>query len=232
MDRLRPAKCVPLVLGVVLVGLFTCLGFWQLDRAAGKAARYAAFEAAKTQPAVTLNRYQPLPRYAPVTINGALHGPLVFLDNQLRDGRPGVHVFALLAPDNGGPEVLVNLGWRPIGARRELPEVELPEDSRVTGLLADPPPVGIKLGDEALAGFGPLRTPYLELAVLERRLKLKLAPQILLATGDDPEFVRQWRPATMPPERHHAYAFQWFSLATAVLAILSIGIWRSRRMTA
>ncbi|MCD6062003.1 MAG: hypothetical protein K0S16_2314, partial [Moraxellaceae bacterium] len=36
-------------------------------------------------------------------------------------------------------------------------------------------------------------------------------------------FVRDWSPSArlgIPPEKHYAYAFQWFSLAAAVLVVL------------
>ena len=39
-------------------------------------------------------------------------------------------------------------------------------------------------------------------------------------------FVKNWTPIVMPPEKHRAYAFQWFSLAVAWLSLM---IWASYR---
>jgi cytochrome oxidase assembly protein ShyY1 len=39
-------------------------------------------------------------------------------------------------------------------------------------------------------------------------------------------FVREWTPNVMPPERHAAYAFQWFALAVATIAIFIVRHWR------
>ncbi|MDX1569935.1 MAG: SURF1 family protein [Xanthomonadales bacterium] len=228
MNRRVLLKIIPLVAGGLLIALFLRLGFWQLDRGAQKAQLFAAFEQGLEQSPMVLDRYRPHPRYTPVRLEGRFTGPTVFLDNRTYEGRPGVHVYVVFETAAEGPAVLVNLGWRPIGPRRELPVVEYPSDGRpVRGLLTNPPPVGVRLGD-GLPESGVLRVPYLELPALEERLNLQLAPQILLATDQHPEFVRDWRPALMPPERHQAYAFQWFSLAAAVLVIILIMQWRKR----
>ena len=228
MKRRFWLKVIPPVVAVALILLFLRLGFWQLDRSAEKAQLLEGFERGLRQSPVELDRYRPQPRYTPVELRGRFKCPTVFLDNRTHERSPGVHVYVVFETVADGPDLLVNLGWRPIGPRRELPAVEYPpDDAPLRGLLTSPPPVGVRLGD-GLPEAGELRVPYLELPVLAERLNLQLAPQILLATEEHPEFVRAWRPALMPPERHQAYAFQWFSLAAAVLVILVIMQWRKR----
>ncbi len=54
-----------------------------------------------------------------------------------------------------------------------------------------------------------------------------MLPRILLSDPDPASgFVREWTPNVMPPERHAAYAFQWFALAIAVAAAFVVVHWR------
>jgi len=39
-------------------------------------------------------------------------------------------------------------------------------------------------------------------------------------------FVRQWTPDVMPPERHEAYALQWFTFALVAIVIFISVHWR------
>ena len=101
----------------------------------------------------------------------------------------------------------------------------------MTALLAPPPAIGVQLGTLDLdAQESPFRVPWIDLETLGQRLNLSLEPQILLATGATDEFRREWRPATMSADRHRAYAFQWYALASAVGVLTSWGLWRIARI--
>ena len=49
---------------------------------------------------------------------------------------------------------------------------------------------------------------------------------LLLDPAPDSGFVRAWTPNVMPPERHRAYAFQWFAFVVVALAIFIGKHWR------
>jgi cytochrome oxidase assembly protein ShyY1 len=73
----------------------------------------------------------------------------------------------------------------------------------------------------------PKLTLYLDPAPLVADLGKPLLPRILLLDPVvDSGFVRAWTPNVMPPERHRAYAFQWFSFVAVVLAIFVVRHWR------
>ena len=45
---------------------------------------------------------------------------------------------------------------------------------------------------------------------------------MLLNAQDNSTFIRNWQPVVMPPEKHMAYAVQWFLLGVAALVIFII----------
>jgi surfeit locus 1 family protein len=66
---------------------------------------------------------------------------------------------------------------------------------------------------------------------LEKRLGYPLLPVLLLLDREDAHgFVREWKPVyDVPPDKHRAYAMQWFTLALVLLLIYA-GV-NTRRIT-
>jgi surfeit locus 1 family protein len=64
-----------------------------------------------------------------------------------------------------------------------------------------------------------------EFGLLERLLGYPLQPVILLLDGADPHgFRRDWQPVYgVTPDKHRAYAAQWFTMAL-VLVLIYIGV--------
>jgi cytochrome oxidase assembly protein ShyY1 len=48
-----------------------------------------------------------------------------------------------------------------------------------------------------------------------------------LLTPESLALVDQWNPVAVPPERHLAYAIQWFGLASVL--VIGFGIWGFQR---
>jgi cytochrome oxidase assembly protein ShyY1 len=160
--------------------------------------------------------------------------PAILLDNQVRNGRAGVRAYRIFKPIDA-PSLLIELGWLPLPADRTLPKIERPQGQlSISGLLSQPPAKGITYAT----------TPG-------------DVPEIVLVTAIDTAYDGQWLghpdlsprvlrldpamtgigyvrdldilPNTMPPERHIAYAVQWFGLALAVLATAALLTFRRRR---
>jgi surfeit locus 1 family protein len=70
-----------------------------------------------------------------------------------------------------------------------------------------------------------------DLVRLEQVLDTRLLPVILLLDkSDEYGFVRDWRPVYgVTPDKHRAYAMQWFTLAV-VLLLIYIGV-NSKRIS-
>lgn len=215
------------LLAGLVIALFLRLGQWQLDRADEKAMMAARYEARARAPELDLPAVLargPAVDDLRVRMQGRYdNGRVVFLDNQIRKGRAGFHVHTVFLPEGERVGILVNRGW--VGVARDmqrLPGVPPALGGEVAGSLALPSPF-FTVG-EADYGQRPLRVSRLEMDKLSRALGVELRPFVIrLDTASPDGFVREWSPAARlgsPPEKHRAYAFQWFSMALAVVGLL------------
>ena len=209
--------------------LFVALGNWQLGRAGEKRALYDEF--ARPGPALSLpHAAAPAPRYQRVTTSGIYVTSHQFLlDNATHAGQVGVHVLTPLLLANGSA-VLVNRGWAPFGTTRDsLPDVAVGEGSRtVVGRLDRLPRPPIELAAPQASGW-PRLISYPRMEELAATLGRELYPQLILLDAREPDgYLRDWRVPGTTPERHLAYAIQWFAFAaTAVSIWFALGLRRS-----
>lgn len=239
-------------LALLLVLAFVGLGRWQLDREAQKREQLAAADAALAAAPMPLGKA--LLEYGrdeadgePTTVRRVagevvfVGPPQVWLDNQRRGERVGVHLYcAALVPPTGGGAILVDLGWLPLAGDRRLPEATCPRGAQdLAGLLAPPPAIGVPLGPGVVEqDDGSLLATRLEIPLLAGKLSpslfrsppattdlvpllshavLRLDPAVPLGYERDLELLAN----TLPPEKHRAYALQWFGLA-ATLAVIAL----------
>ncbi|MFZ0257611.1 MAG: SURF1 family protein [Gammaproteobacteria bacterium] len=217
----------PSVLALFLLGLLIFLGLWQLERGAEKQRTVDEF-ALRTQdlPVRIDENWQSAEglRFRSVSSEGRYDaGHQYLLDNRTYHGRAGYHVLTPLriSEETG---VLVNRGWVTGGARREqLPEVAAPRgETIVQGMVAIPSQNAFLVGPAGYESGGwPRVVQRVELATMERQLGYSLLPYVVQLDAANPHgFVREWQPYVgISPERHRAYAFQWFSLALALVVI-------------
>lgn len=232
-------------LALLAMAVFTGLGCWQLGRQHEKRAMLDA-----VQHVLGERRARPLAIAAdPARARGydwvegeggfAARKPLL-LDNQLREGRPGVRVYRVFHPHDGG-ELLVDMGWLPLAGDRALPSQDAlvggHEDRRlvIRGLLMPPPSTGLALGAAMSDAGHAWLMARVDLAAIDAAIGtrgLTLAPRVLrldpalpLGHARDLDIL----PNTLPPERHLGYAVQWFALALAVLAVALVLTFRKPR---
>lgn len=217
------------VLLALLVILFLCrLGMWQLGRATEKDIMTARYEAGAHLPAMALPALlrQKQIEDRRVFVDGRWHNDrLVYLDNQMRGPRAGLHVYTVFLPEGSAPAVLVNRGWVPVESDiRQLPSVPPGRSTRIYGSVAYPSDY-FTVGEPDYSQR-PLRVSRLDMDRLSGALGIGLHPFVVRLDAGEPDgFVRDWAPAArlgMVPEKHRAYAFQWFSLAFAVLVVLLV----------
>jgi len=91
----------------------------------------------------------------------------------------------------------------------------------IVGVLAPEPGHGLLLGADIESDMRwPRVVQAIVLSRLQRDLAYELAPQILrLDPAERAGFVRKWEIVKAGPERNLGYAFQWFTMAVAVLVI-------------
>ena len=221
----------PTMVTLLLLPAMTGLGIWQLERAGWK------------QGLVDMHEGQG--RLSPVAFEAALAGDdtqyrrvfargyydmehQLLLDNRTYQGYAGYHVLTPLQLVDSKDVVLVNRGWVPVGkSRAVLPEIPgTSGEVLVDATIKLPPKRLFRLGtiDEANTAW-PKVVQQVEMGSLEQLLGVTLEPLILLLEKDDEfGFIRDWKPVYgVTPDKHRAYAVQWFSLAM-VLLIIYIGV--------
>ncbi|GAB3099985.1 SURF1 family protein [Lysobacter terrae] len=236
----RRTLVVGWTLAILTIALFARLGVWQAQRAVEKQAMLdAVAQVLKERKPQPLSQAADRPHTHDYDWSAgrgqfAAIGPL-WLDNQQRDGRPGVHAYRVFLPEHGAAPLLVDLGWLPLPANRAMPAIALPQGNvEVRGLLTAPPSAGLAIGvGIARQGDGWVLT-RIDTEVISRTLQLPrpLAPRVLRLDPAMPlGYPRdlQLLANTLPPERHRGYSLQWFALATAVLVTALILTFRKSR---
>lgn len=211
---------------LALVGVASAahLGVWQITRASEKRALLAQIAAGESTTVTLASADAELPRYQTVSATGrydAAHQ--VMLDNMpsLR-GMPGLRVLTPFELQSGG-WVLVDRGWLPMSPLRStLPAVDVDTNERtIVGRLDDVPQPGLRLGEPASGEGWPRLLNFPEHADLERALGRPLAKRIVRldpAQSDGYERTFAMRP-DFGPNRHIAYAVQWFALAATIFVV-------------
>jgi surfeit locus 1 family protein len=231
----------PSLVTLVLLPILIGLGKWQLDRAAWKQALIDAHAARIAEPARplrdVLTESPAEQKYRQVMAQGAYDlDHQLLLDNQVHEGMVGYHVLTPLRLDGmgtGNDWVLVNRGWVPMGATRsQLPPVPGPAGPVTVRAMVRLPPDKIfrlEAVEEPISGW-PQVIQQVEIGPIEKRLGHRLLPLVLLLDPNDTGgFVRDWKPVYgITPDRHRAYAAQWFTLAL-VLLMIYVGVNTRRR---
>ena len=212
------------------------LGFWQIDRALEKEQRQLRISELSQRDALSLSQVLALKDLQdgindlPIQLNGQFVADKVFLlDNQPDKGRLGYRVYQII--DSNDDVILVNLGWVQGSIDRNiLPEITpISGQHTITGHVREVE-VGIQLQAQNLTNPSwPLRVQQIELDKFSQLIGKKLLPFVVyLDKKETIGYKKNWQPIVMPPEKHRAYAFQWFSLA---LAWISLMIWAAIKMS-
>lgn len=211
--------------------LFVRLGFWQLHRAQFKDSLLARYAAAATAAPVDFARVADAPpadAFPRVEVRGHYVADREYLlDNPKHDDLGGVEAYVPLRITGSRRLLLVDLGFLPGNGTDQTPQLpSLPTgEQRLHGLYLPPPPRGFEMGGNALARetAWPKKSIYLDLHQVAADLGSPLYPRVLSLDADPASIyvrVHTLDFGDMPPARHRAYAFQWFSFAIAVIVIL------------
>jgi len=218
---------LPLTLFICLFILLLRLGFWQLSRANEKESFLVAQQQQMLKNPIllkTLLQGVELRRYRPVRFNGTYDSKhQLLVDNQMHAGKLGAFVLTPFVLENNEGVVLVNRGWVEMDkSRQRLPDIGFNMANsiiEVTGIVNEFPSVGLVLkgADEPSEGW-PSTVQIINIEKLKSKLGYSILPfQVQLHAEQANGYLRDWKINTrMPPEKHRAYAFQWFALATTL----------------
>lgn len=222
----------PIVLYLCMLTLLISLGCWQLTRAKEKRI-FLQMEAERINgQALLINEQTDSDltrlRYRKAKASGSYDTVHQFLlDNQVYHGKAGYSVLTPFILHNSNRAIIVNRGWVPqVKDRSILPDVRFSADiHQVSGRINAFPGVGIKLeGADIPSEQWP---SVVQVAVAEKladRLGYSVLPfQLELDDKADDGYMRDWKAQqVIPPEKHVAYAMQWFGLA---LTLTVLFIW-------
>jgi cytochrome oxidase assembly protein ShyY1 len=216
---------------LVLLPLMIGLGFWQLQRAEEKAQLASSWEQRQQQAPARLEdvweQSTDTLAYLPVSLRGEfLPDEYFLLDNRTRGGRFGYEVLGTFRLEGSERLVLVNRGWLAGDpARLTLPDVPRVEGTvELGGHVYVAPGVPYLLAEQEIASTWP--------ALLQAVEMDKLVP-VLQGIGDGAVFpypvrlgadqpgalAADWQVVNVSPQKHRAYAVQWFTMAFALLVL-------------
>ena len=227
MLKFRPLL-VPTLIAIPAIALMAALGIWQLQRLAWKEGLIAAVEARMGATPVALSAVLALAQddaeYRVVEVRGRfLHDKEAYLFAISRDQQPGAHVVTPMELAGGGV-VLVDRGFVPASqqAPETRPEGQIAGEVTVIGVVRGPQKPGmftpepdldsrlwfVRNPTQMAAALGvSLLTPYMiEAGAAPNRGGLPLGGQTIVNFPND----------------HLAYAYTWFGLALALLAVYLI----------
>lgn len=208
-----------LIFTLLVFGALVKLGVWQSDRAIEKENRLFNIEMLSKQKSLSITNVL---RFStneindfPVHLSGFFEKDIIFLlDNQTNKGRLGYRAYQIFTTEQHA--VLVNLGWVQGSINRQ----ELPKITAIQGQFELEGHVrlieeGIILMEQVFDSVSwPLRVQQIELDKFSSLTQLPLLPFVVyLNENESVGYEKNWQPIVMPPEKHRAYAFQWFSLA-------------------
>lgn len=217
-----------LVVGAVCVRL----GFWQLDRLAGRRATTAAALEQRNRPVVDFAALEGPAENRRVTASGQYDFAREFvLRGRARDGVPGVEVVTPLRLAGGDTAVLVLRGYVPSAdaisydgsIHRE------PDSATVTGIVAVVPEDSAGAAPSMRNGLETWRR--LDLASIRARLPYPVSRLYIMA--DSPSTAspgpHRSRPPVLDDGPHLNYAIQWFAFASIAFGGAAALWWRRRQ---
>jgi len=204
--------------GIVLT---LALGNWQLNRGSEKSALAQRIMAANRDAPIALPagaiRAEDV-AWRRVEVRGRFEPKYaVFIDNRVLHGVVGYHVLMPLRIGDSERYVLVNRGWvAATDTRSQLPQVATASGMvTVVGLATLPSRRYLELSNTVTEGRV---WQNLTLERYRAAVPIAIQPVVIEQENDLGDGLkREWGAPDLGIERHYGYAFQWFTLAAAIL---------------
>ncbi len=214
------------VLAVLVISLFMRLGFWQIHRAHEKKQMIGSYQAETTKTPMEWQVSNQLPtQYENIRVTGHFGPDVLLLDNQHYHHQFGYHVISPLEIANG-QIILIDRGWIVGDITREtLPKISTPQGlTQIVGHVYFP--------SSKNWAFGHLTereehhvwvVELIDTELISQFLHKSVYPfMIRLSKNEKDGYVREWNIVSMPPERHYAYALQWFLMALVIFILFIV----------
>ena len=232
MKRFRPGLAPTLVV-LVLLPLMVGLGCWQVSRGHEKQRlvdSYAERRVAEPISSMQLNEKAD-PAFRRVHLRGLFDAEhSVLRDNSMRDGSAGAELLPPLHDQASGLWLLLNRGWLPWPDRRRPPVFSTPEQAvNLDAWVYVAPGETFQLHADPASTQWPRLLTALHPAALWAELGRSGFAYELRAEAGPGTYETTWPIVAMGPEKHLAYAVQWFAMALALLGLYLYLGWHNKK---
>lgn len=216
--RFRP-RLLPTIAALMLLPVLISLGQWQANKAERKQELQEAYLQRTALPPLLLDRHilQPQDRYRKVLVRGRYDARYqILLDNQIDNGRIGYQVITPLHIEGSDMHVLVNRGWIPASAYRNvLPEAEPPSGPiEVNGVADLPSGRYLELEAQPQAAGWQRVWQNLDMARYRSLVPFPLQSMAIRLDAESAGGYVLHRPTPdLNIETNKGYAFQWYAMA-------------------
>ncbi|WP_372761145.1 SURF1 family protein [Pseudoalteromonas sp.] len=234
-QKLSSILTICMVLLVVLVCVR--LGFWQLERGEQKQQQLVAIAQLQTHGVMSWQQVEALPSsWNKTGLLVQLTGQFLpkhywLLDNKIYNGQVGYDLLALFKPQQHSAALLVNLGWlKAPMSRNTLPQVTLPSGPyTLQAQIKENNLSGFSLADSTRQVDLAKRIQTIDLKQLSAQSQQPLQGFMAYRQGTGDELgVPHYQAVVMSPQKHNAYALQWFLIA---LACIVVAVFASKKRT-
>jgi surfeit locus 1 family protein len=225
--RFQP-KLIPTLATLLVLPLMIYLGMWQSNKADQKQAKQALFDQRGTDGFISIGAERidlETLRFRKVIARGYYEPAYqILLDNQVNKGQAGYHVITPLHLAGTSMRILVNRGWVPLGADRNvLPQIETPvSEVEVAGYLQDVSGRYFELArPEETKGTWNKVWQNLDLARYKKEVTFELQPALILLDPANASagYVREWPKPDFKIDVNRGYAIQWYLMSVALIII-------------
>lgn len=202
--------------------LFCFLGTWQVYRYHFKKdllMRHQRNITAEPIPFLQLKNSESLP-YHPVSVVGHYQGNnTLFLQNQYHDDIPGFEVITPFKIKGEEKLLLIDRGWIQKTDQRTPVITNTDDELRIIGSIKLLNEHQFILGQNILEpNKMPLIIQKISINDISEKTHSAYFPFILRLSPREPYgYVREWKMNQIVPERHMAYAIQWYGLAVIMI---------------
>lgn len=212
------------ILCLFLFVIFCALGVWQLHRYHYKAQLLMTFQnRLNTAPyplRQLVDQTQDL-QFRVVVVEGNYLNEVTFLvQNKFYQGQLGFEVLTPVRIPGEKRLLLVDRGWIAKPQNQALPSIAFVHGSqRMTGYIQLQNEYSFTLGKNILTpSIFPVVMQKINMDEISQLTQQSFFPFIVRLNASNPHgYVRDWVISTAPPERHFAYAVQWFALSIVLL---------------
>ena len=229
-------KLLSSIISLLCISLFLYLGFWQLDRANEKEKIVNLYEERQLADTVELNsigeniiqdKY-----YRNYKIKGRYINQTFLIDNKIKDKQPGFNVISLFRISSSKEIILVDRGWIKMKGQRQnieknfkfLNNENIEKNVQEIYGYIYPREKSYTIGDISTNKSWPRLLQAINFNEIKSTIKVSepFVEGIVFRLSENNKFgfKRDWKIVFMDSTKHLGYAFQWFSMALALVILI------------